>query len=131
MARDTYSSSAHGAYLAAAELAGRGFIVTVTARNAPAADLLVSDRKCRRAYSVQVKTQKGNPNYWLVGKAAGSIASPSHIYVLINLCGGVPEFYVVPSADVKRRTTSNSGSWHNFPRDDQYRDNWRLFGKPN
>ena len=127
---DTHASGAYGVYLAAAELASRAFIVTITARNAPAADLLVTDRKCRRAFTVQVKTQKKNPNFWLVGKAAENISSPSHVYILINLCDGKPCFYVVPSAVVRRRTASNNGKWHSFARDERYRGNWKLFGKP-
>jgi len=78
----------------------------------------------------QVKTQKRNSNFWLVGKAAENTSSPSHVYILINLCDGKPSFYVVPSADVRRRTPSNNGKFHNFPGDKRYLGNWKLFGKP-
>ena len=44
-----------GTYLAAAELTKKGFIVSITSRNAKGADLLVTDQSCKKTWSVQVK----------------------------------------------------------------------------
>jgi hypothetical protein len=41
-----------GVYLVAAELSGRGFIVSPTSRSAFGADLLVTDQQCKKAWSV-------------------------------------------------------------------------------
>jgi len=45
-----------GVYLVAAELSRLGFIASPTSRSALAADILVTDQACQRAFSVQVKT---------------------------------------------------------------------------
>jgi hypothetical protein len=50
-------------YLVAAELEGLGWTVATTSRNAPGADLLVTNKSCSRAYSVQVKSNAGNANF--------------------------------------------------------------------
>jgi len=76
-----------GVYLTAAELTNRGFIVSPTSRSAIGADLLVTDQRCRMAWSVQVKTQRQAANFWLVGNQAHKIQSPTHIYVFVNLRG--------------------------------------------
>jgi hypothetical protein len=55
-----------GVYLTAAELTYRGFIVSPTSRSTYGADLLVTDQKCRRAWSVQVKTKNTKNKYWLL-----------------------------------------------------------------
>ena len=78
-----------GVYLTAAELTSRGFIVSPTSRSALGADLLVTDQRCQKAWSVQVKTQRQAANYWLVGSHAREINSPTHIYVFINLRGAI------------------------------------------
>jgi hypothetical protein len=59
-----------GVYLAATELVRRGFIVSPTSRSAIGADLLVTDRSCRRAWSVQVKTNASMAKNWLVNPRA-------------------------------------------------------------
>jgi len=57
-----------GLYLVAAELSRLGFIVSPNARSAQGADLLVTDPECRRAMSVQVKTNARTFNLWLMGE---------------------------------------------------------------
>jgi hypothetical protein len=44
-----------GVYLVASELSRLGFIASPTSRSAIGADILVTDQKCKRTYSVQVK----------------------------------------------------------------------------
>ena len=61
--RQRFGRKAHitgmlGVYLTAAELTNSGFIVSPTSRSALGADLLVTDQRCRMAWSVQVKTQR-------------------------------------------------------------------------
>jgi hypothetical protein len=68
-----------GVYLVAAELAKRGFVVSPTSRSAMGADLLVTDQKCKRAFSVQVKTNGRTFNFWLIGKRAKETVSGTHI----------------------------------------------------
>src|SRR4051794_29858173 len=92
-----------GVYLVAAELSRLGFIASPTSRSALAADILVTDQACQRAFSVQVKTNSEAPNFWLVGKH--TVVSDTHIYVLVNLNSkkdsAQPEYFVVPSSVIK------------------------------
>jgi hypothetical protein len=130
-----------GVYLTAVELVKRGFIVSPTSRSAMGADLLVTDQRCRKAWSVQVKTNAALARYWLVSHKSKETVSPSHIYVFVNVPKPQnrqkePQFYIVPSGVVgnKFKTTKPRGSrgsiWHYFERKEAYRDNWNIFGNP-
>lgn len=126
-----------GVYLTAVELVKRGFIVSPTSRSAMGADLLVTDQLCQNAWSVQVKTNASTANFWLVSAKTKDLRSPSHVYVFVNVPKNVqrlPQFYVVPSEVVAsnvRTTPPRPGSiWHAYYREEQYRDNWALFGNP-
>ena len=104
MASKEQLTGMRGAYLVAAELARRGYIASPTSRSAMGADLLVTDAKMQRAYSVQVKTNAQTFNFWLVGKHATEVASDSYIYVLVSIRekpkgGGKDiQYFVVPEA---------------------------------
>jgi hypothetical protein len=88
-----------GVYLVAAELSKRGFIVSPTSRSAAGADLLVTDQACKKAWSVQVKTNSGRPNFWLVGAHAERMKSGSHMYVFVNNARGEKPEYLVALSD--------------------------------
>jgi hypothetical protein len=125
-----------GVYLVAAELSKRGFIVSPTSRSAAGADLLVTDQKCCKAWSVQVKTNKGTPNFWLVGAHAKKIKSDSHMYVFVNVGSGEKaEYIVVPSTHVSAKVfheTSKTGSeWYSFSRSSRLveGEGWELLPK--
>jgi hypothetical protein len=92
-----------GVYLTAAELTARGFIVSLTSRNAKGADLLVTDQRCQNAWSVQVKTNGKPAKFWLVSASAEELKSDSHIYVFDNLKGDQrPDYHVVRSKVVAK-----------------------------
>ena len=126
-----------GVYLVAAELSRLGFIASPTSRSAFGADVLVTDQRCKRAFSVQVKTNALNRHSWLVGERAIELASASHIYVLVNIRPSVEgdryDYYVVPSKTiaklVKRYDRPNSVF---FAVDrsavSPYKDKWSTFG---
>jgi hypothetical protein len=133
MASQNQMTGMQGVYLAAAKLTEQNLIVSVTSRNARGADLLATDQKYKRAWSVQVKTSKGPVSNWPVGPDYKSEASPSHIYIFVILRGErLPDYYVVPSDIVaqggitKRRANS---TWHWFERRlaQQYRNKWDIF----
>jgi hypothetical protein len=127
-----------GVHLTAVELVKRGFIVSPTSRSAMGADLLVTDQRCKKAWSVQVKTNAGTPKFWLVGGHTGDISSPSHVYVFVNVPkkpDNPPKFYVVPSGVVAKTFRSGkqlkSGQrFHSFLREDKYENRWKVFGNP-
>ncbi len=125
-----------GVFLVAAELTAQGFIAVPTSRNAFGADLLVTDQGCLRAFSVQVKTNAGRSSFWLLNKHSKRLKSPSHIYVLVNLCEGrdlpKPEYYVVPSKVVAKSMCVQrrpGSTWCSFDRSyaAKYKDKWGVF----
>jgi hypothetical protein len=127
-----------GVYLVAAELTRLGFIVSPTSRSAAGADLLVTDQACQKAWSVQVKTNSGKPNYWLVGTHAQELRSESHMYVFVNNARGTkPEFLVARSAHVAGKVyhevTSKGSEWYSFSTADRPTtgEGWEQFGDPN
>jgi len=124
-----------GVYLVAAELARLGFIASPTSRSAAGADLLVTDPACRRAYSVQVKTNARTFNFWLIGRKAREAVSNTHIYVLVNIRetkrkGLQIEYFVIPSKELSREG-NHVGAWPHIRRDRilKYRDAWEAFGE--
>ena len=125
-----------GVYSAAAELARRGFIVSPTSRSAFGADLLVTDQRCRRAWSVQVKTtERRHPaSYCLAGSHVKEIASDTHIYIFATYKEDKPRFLVVPSRTVAKHVRVQGG-WLVFDRahakhDKDDPEGWRVFGEP-
>lgn len=126
-----------GVYLVAAELSRLGFIVSPTSRSAAGADLLVTDQKCRKAWSVQVKTNRKSANYWLLGAHAAQLKSDSHIYVFVNIGKqDRPEYIVVPSSHVAAKVVkykARTGTlWYSFEKADRHSksDGWEQFGDP-
>jgi hypothetical protein len=118
-----------GVYLVAAELARQDLIVSPTSRSALGADLLVTDHRCQKTWSVQVKTNASNAKYWLVGQHAHSIKSKTHVYVLVSLPKDQPpRFFVVPSGVMARKVTGRN--WRRFYRDEKYENKWGIFRKP-
>jgi hypothetical protein len=127
-----------GVYLVAAQLSKQGFVVSPTSRSAVGADLLATDQACRKAWSVQVKTNSGRPNFWLVGAHAREMRSESHMYVFVNNARGEkPEFLVAPSSHVANKIvyqkSSKGSEWYSFSIADRPKENegWELFGDPN
>lgn len=94
-----FQSGMHGVFLTAAELTYRGFIVSLTSRNAFGADLLVTDKQRQRTWSVQVKTNQSTAaNYWLLNRHCETLKIDSHVYVFVSLKRNQrPDFLVVPS----------------------------------
>ena len=136
MASTGQMTGMRGVYLVAAELSRIGFVVSPTSRSAMGADILVTDQKCRRAYSVQVKTNASTSAFWLIGKKAKDTISDSHIYVLVNIRktqarGEWIEYFVVPSKQLSK-TGYHDGNWPNIKRSAvlDFENKWSAFGEP-
>lgn len=126
-----------GVYLAAAELTRRGLVVSTTSRSAIGADLLATDECCKKAWSIQVKTNGKLAGFWLLNKRYAETASDSHVYIFVNLRGEErPDFYVVPSKQVAKQGVigpAKTGSvWYSFSRNSAapYERRWSVFGLP-
>lgn len=136
MATKGFFTGMRGLFLVAAELSQQHFIVSPTSRGAAGADLLVTDKLCKRAFSVQLKTNAAVFGFWLLNKHAIEIVSPTHIYVLVNLRkNGINEFFIVPSKVIAKKTLKEErkgGIFYSFSYSDAepYKEKWRLFGEP-
>jgi hypothetical protein len=130
MAAKSLMTGMLGVYLTAAELVRRGFIVSPTSRSALGADLLVTDQRCHKAWSVQVKTNASNAAKWLTGHRAREINSKTHVYVFVNAPTNkkAARFFIVPSKTVVKKIRGNR--WYRFYRDEKYEDKWSIFGNP-
>jgi hypothetical protein len=124
-----------GTYLAAAELTNKGFIVSITSRNARGSDLFATDQNYKKAYSIQVKTNRKAAGFWLINSDFRRIVARTHVYIFINLRGDQrPDYYVVPSRVVAKhgwRSKSSTGSvWYALNRrwTIPYREKWSLLG---
>jgi hypothetical protein len=138
MAYKTQMTGMLGVYLVAAELSRLGFIVSPTSRSAAGADLLVTDQRCQKAWSVQVKTNKNWGKDWLVGVQGERIKSDSHMYVFVNVGNGDrAEFTVVPSKHVAKnvylQTSPKGNKFYWFSKSNRLvnGEGWELFGDPN
>lgn len=128
-----------GVFLVAAELSKIGFIVSPTSRSALGADLLVTDQACKKTYVVQVKTNGSTFGFWLVGAKTSQITSRNLIYALVNLRKTGPEFFLIPSHLVARKTIhsppskTRKTSWYSISLVEvaKFKDNWSIFGDAN
>jgi len=126
-----------GVYFVAAEASLRGLIASPTSRSAMAADLLITDSACKRAFSVQVKTNKVTFNFWLMGAKCLEMGSPTLVYALVNLKKDGPEYFIVPSGVVAKKIKVSEASetrkhtWHSLYRKEieDYRGAWDIFQK--
>lgn len=112
-------SGTAGAYFVAAELSRRGYIATLTMRNARGIDLLVANATATRSVSIQVKTNQGSKRKWVLDSKAETLIADSLFYVLVNLNGQEPpSFHVVESAVVAEYCRRTHSDWLTRPRRD-------------
>ncbi|MFQ5753908.1 MAG: hypothetical protein ACE5HI_18120 [bacterium] len=134
MAANGQTTGMRGVYLTAAELCKYNLIVSPTSRSAIGADILATDQQCKKSWSIQVKTNAKTFNFWLIGKKAKDLVSPTHVYVFVNIknkkSGEEIEYYVVKSKDVSK-LMYYKGDWPHIKREaiEKYKDNWGLFNK--
>lgn len=121
-----------GVYSVATELSSRGYIVTITARNAPGIDVIASTPDMKKNFNIQVKANKphGTQSFWLLSKDAKKTTSPIFFYIFVNFKEEEkPDFYIVKSEIVARNldiSRSKRGIWYSFNRDKRYLNRWDL-----
>ncbi len=126
--RGRFVTGMTGVYAVATELSAKGYIVTVTSRNAPHVDIMASTPDFKKTFNIQVKASWGNPSFWLLNEESKNVSSNNLIYVFVNLKENKnPDFYIVPSkivsknVDVSKRKNS---CWYSFQRNIKYKDRW-------
>jgi hypothetical protein len=88
-----------GEHFVAAELARRGFLVTLTRGNAPGVDVLAYHPGTRRTVALQVKATVRAGGWILTPKDEGEPRSDAFVFVFLP-GDGPPEYSIVPSPTV-------------------------------
>jgi hypothetical protein len=128
----TALSGVSGEYFVAAELSRRGFIASLTLKNTRGIDILASSADASRQVAIQVKTNQGSGENWVLNQEAETQCKPRLFYVFVRLNRlGNPEYYVVPSKVVAKQAKDRHKSWLNNPgrKGQQHKDvSMRKFG---
>jgi hypothetical protein len=148
--RPTGLTGAAGEYYVAAELSLRGWLATVTIKNAPGTDVLARHLDSGRVLTIQTKTASVGNKFTLGEKDERPAQSDNEWYILVALdaVGRRPSFYLVPRnvvsaflyADHRRwlARLSPSGAPHKDtsrraivrPTVEGYRERWDLLSLP-
>lgn len=110
-----------GERFAAAELARRGFLVTLTRGNAPGIDILAYLPETKRTVECQVKATDGSKKpagEWLLtskDENRDHLRSKFFIFVYIPGDGAPPQYSIVPSGEVARKIRADFQQWANTP----------------
>src|SRR5262245_42068402 len=149
--RPTGLTGAAGEYFVAAELSLRGWLATVTIKNAPYTDVLAQKPLEGLAVAIQTKTSSGGNRFQLNSKAEGPSKAQNQWYVFVRLDEdevGRPRYFVVPHNVMagalfaqhrewlsgKKRDGSDrrDSAMRSMPLDDiaAYEDRWDLLEAP-
>lgn len=95
-----YQTQWSSQFFASAELARRGYLVSLTFGNAPESDLLVRSPS-GSPFTVDVKGQS-NKSFWLIQSRA---SNPNHYFILVYLPKdyGIPRYFILASNELMRR----------------------------
>ena len=143
-------TGAAGEYFVAAELSLRGWLATVTIKNAPGTDVLAKSLRSGAVVAIQTKTASLGNQFWLSSKCEVPAMSQNEWYVLVKLHKERtrPSFFVVPTNVVAGAVYAQHREWlsrpgrEGKPRKDTnmrvmpakhflgYEDRWDLLEKP-
>ena len=106
-----------GEYLVAGELSRRGWIASLTIRNARGVDILVSDGDAKRSAGIQVKTSRGGKPSWPLNKKVANPNTADNLFFVFVLLNGLnaPAYYVVPKKDVAHYVYHGHREWLRTP----------------
>lgn len=105
-------SGVAGEYFVAAELSRRGFIASVTLRNAQGIDILATKPGSADIIGIQVKTNQHSHRKWPISSKIEGFARPDLFFVFVNLNGaGQPSYHIVPSNVVEEYCRTSHAAW--------------------
>jgi hypothetical protein len=121
-----------GEYSVAAELCRRGYLASITLRNAKGVDILATNATASKTAAIQVKTNQGRKKCWLLNQKAEGFYAANFFYIFVNLEteSRHPDFYIVPSKIVADYVKESHSTWLKTPgaKGQARRDsNMRLF----
>jgi len=143
MATDSQLIGIAGVHLACAELTLKGYIATLTSRNAEGIDILVSNRAGSKTKSIQVKTTRKNKD-WLLNEKSENLSSENFLYIFVDINKeNKAEFHIVPSKIISETIKKDHQDWlnalnkngephndnpmrHFIDRDNKYLNSWDL-----
>jgi hypothetical protein len=110
-------TGAAGEYFVAAELSLRGWLATVTIKNAPGTDVLAQNLESGLVVSIQTKAASYGNKFQLNAKSEQITLSENDWYVLVKLHEQRtrPTFYVVPRNDVAAAIYAMQVRWMKVP----------------
>ena len=91
----------------------RGYLSSLTIKNAEGIDVLATKPNSGRAISIQVKTIQGADRHWVMNEKHEHIAKPDLFYVFVRLItiGQRPAFHIVPSKVVAAHVAERHQEW--------------------
>jgi hypothetical protein len=137
-------SGSAGQFYVAAELSQRGFLATLTNKNAETIDILAARPDAGKAIKIQVKTSQGSKKKWLLRKKDETLRGDGFFYVFVsmNAVGIRPDFYVVPADIIAVKTAQGHKDWllgskrngqprkdtdfRGFGAESQYKEAWHI-----
>jgi len=106
-------TGACGEYHVAAELSRRGWLATVTIKNAPGTDVLAQHLETGRVVTVQTKTASPGSNFRLKSGDEGVVNNDNEWYALVGLRGidERPDFFLLPRNHVAAYVYVTHRNW--------------------
>ena len=106
-------SGSAGEYYVAAQLSHRGFLATITNRNAESVDVLAARPNSGRALKLQVKTSQSSKAQWVLREKDEEFRGAGFFYVFVTLHEAKqrPDFYIVPGHVVATAVKSAHKAW--------------------
>jgi hypothetical protein len=110
-------TGAAGEYYVAAELSRRGWLATVTVKNAPGTDVLAQDLTTKRTLAIQTKTSANGKSFTLGPKDTITVANDAGWFVLVGFraLDERPSFYIVPRAHLAAMLYAGHRRWVDTP----------------
>jgi hypothetical protein len=106
------TSGIAGVYSAAAELSKQGYIASITLRNTKGIDIMVANADATKTVGVQVKTNQGSLDWWLLSDKAEDYFADNLFNIFVNLNNGKsPDFFIVPSKIVAAAVKESHSKW--------------------
>ena len=140
------SVAAAGEHFVAYKLSARGYTVGLTRGGSQSVDLMVGDIGGNEVVAIQVKTSstawreykktaQNNHWEWPVSPKVTTLAGNSLFYAFVDLKSGsgMPDVFIVPSADVAKRFKAGNWTmetmWLMANEKDKYLEAWELISE--
>jgi hypothetical protein len=113
-------TGAAGEYYVAAELSRRGWLATVTVKNAPGTDVLAQNALTRRTIAIQVKTSWDGRSFHVGSKDYVTFPDDEGWMMFVGLgeLPMYPDFFVIPRSHLATMLSVGKGEYMERPRRD-------------